>query len=520
MKTKPTPIYPALREPLKERMKKNSITNILFFVLTFPLVFIITPMILKYTGKEAYGIWAITGTILVFLEFIGLQSPNALIIAVPKYDPEKQPEEINRLANTLFVFYLAVSAIVIFVFFMMEPFIISAFFKVGTELVTLAASVLTISIILYLFNFIMLSFAYVLTGFNIYYPGNILHIVMGYLRVGLTVLALVKGFGIMGVAVVQLGSIIVETVILIAWLKFVFPPLKFDPSMFSMEKLIAMLKVSVRIMFTRLASAVNYNIDKLVLGYFLNPVTVVYYQLGATVSKYITTIPDMISSGSLMPAASELKHKNQPEKLHNLFNRVNKYIFMVSIFLMAGIIIFGKEFITLWLGAGYDDAYLVMVFLSAAYTYSLLGVPATQILNGLEKLNAPMVASFISAGINIVLSVILSRFYGLKGALIGTSISIAIGSTIMFVVFFRATKIGLNVWEVFIKPLISGLLAYVAAYYIFSYAIVPQRWPGFVIKAGVFSMIFWLIDIFIMKHLDAYDMDLLREYMPWTKKRA
>ncbi len=509
-----------LDEPLKERMKKNSITNILFFVLTFPLMFILTPMILKYTGKEAYGIWAITGTILVFLEFIGLQTPAAIGIVVPKCDPKNEPGEINSLANTLFVFYIAAAALALAIFFPFKGQIISAFFKVTPELVPLAAAVLTVSVGLYLLNFVILSFAYILNGLNLYYPGNIAHIVAGYLRTGLTIAALMKGYGIMGVASIQLCSVIAETVFLVIWLKVVFPPLKFDPFLFSMKKLGTLLRLSVRLMFTRLASAINYNIDKLALGYFLNPVAVVYYQLGSSISKYITTIPDMITSGSLMPAASELRHKKQDDKIRNLFGRVNKYTFAAAIFIAAGIAVFGREFITLWLGPGYEDAYLVMVVLGFAYTFSLLGVPASQILNGLEKINAPMVVSFISAGLNIILSVILAKFYGLKGALIGTSIAVFIGTILMFGVFYKTTGIGLNIWHVFIKPVLSALFSFGAVYFAFKYMTLPAGWTGFLIKTGLFTAVFGLIDIIIFKHLDWYDIELLKGYMPGVKKKA
>jgi O-antigen/teichoic acid export membrane protein len=519
MEKKPEAGLKYINEPLKERIKKNSFTNILFYILIFPLAFIITPLILKYTGKEAYGIWAISGTILVFLEFINLQTPTALGIVVPKYDPQKQSNEINGLVNTLFVFYFAAAVLAMLLYYPVKDILISAFFKVDPALKELAGYILTVSVVLYLVNFVLLSFAYLLNSFNISYPANILHIIIGYLRVGATVMALIKGGGIKAVVVIQLASVIVETVILIIWLKIIYPPLKLNPLMFRFKRLYSLLRLSLRIMFTRLASVVNYNIDKLVLGYFLTPVTVVYYQLGATVSKYITTIPEMVSSGSLMPAVSELKHKNQAEKIRMLFERINKYIFMVSLFLMAGIIIFGREFIGLWLGPGYEDTYIVMVFLSAAYTYSLLGVSATQIMNGLEKLNAPMAAAFISAVLNIVLSVVLSKFYGLKGALIGTSTAIFIGTTVMFTVFYRETKIGLNVWEVFIKPVLSAGISFIAVFFIFKYAVVPARWAGFLIKTGTFTLIFGTVDILVFKHLDRYDLDMIKAYIPWIKKK-
>ena len=91
-----------VEETIKEKVKKNTISSLAFFILTFPIMFIVTPLILKFAGKEAYGIWAITATIIAFLEFIGLQTPTALSINIPKYDLKKGGMEINGLLNISF----------------------------------------------------------------------------------------------------------------------------------------------------------------------------------------------------------------------------------------------------------------------------------------------------------------------------------------------------------------------------------------------------------------------------------
>jgi O-antigen/teichoic acid export membrane protein len=128
--TPPDKKWKHIDEPLKERLKKNTISNIAYFVLTFPIMFIITPMILKHVGKEAYGVWAIAGTVIAFLDFIGLQTPTALSVFIPKIDPKKNSGQINELLNTLFVFYMAVAVITAAAYFCFKNTLILSIFKV------------------------------------------------------------------------------------------------------------------------------------------------------------------------------------------------------------------------------------------------------------------------------------------------------------------------------------------------------------------------------------------------------
>ena len=142
-----------IKEPLKERLKKNSITNILHFILTFPLMFIITPMILKYVGKELYGVWALTGTILIFVElFGGIQTSSALSILVPRYNPETQNKDINELVNTMFVFYLFSAMVFLILYLLTQSSILKLFFNVKKEIIPLTKFIISFSLYLSLIH--------------------------------------------------------------------------------------------------------------------------------------------------------------------------------------------------------------------------------------------------------------------------------------------------------------------------------------------------------------------------------
>lgn len=508
-----------IEEPFNEKIKKNSFTNMLHFALTLPLVFIITPMIIQYTGREAYGIWAITGAVLVFLEYMALQTPAAVNIDVPRYNPKTESEKINETLNTLFVFFLALAAAAALLFVFFKEDILSSFFRAGADMMAEASFVLSFSVFAWLFNLVLLSFAYLSGGLNTFYPCSILRIFIGYIRVGLMAAALLAGYGIKGVAVVQMGTIILETLLIIVWMKIIFPPLSFNPFLFRLEKLGRLVKLGVKLVAIRLAGAISLNADKLILGYFLNPVYVAYYQIGAGISRYVSAIPEIIGSASLAPAVSGLKEKNETQRIFGVFDRMLKYILTGGVFVAAGIIFFGREFIYLWLGEGYETSYRVMSALAAAYCAGLIVIPMQHILNGLEKMNRLMAVAAVSAVLNIGLSVYLTSKYGINGALVGTAAAITAGAIMTYVLFWKVTGHRLRHKELFVMPVLSAFAAY-APVFVFM-EIFPglgASWPVFIVKAFLFSALFAVFEMKVFRHIDEYDTGVMRRFLKKESK--
>lgn len=497
-------------EPLKEKVKKNTFTNVLQFALTFPLMFFITPMIIKFTGKEAFGVWAITGSILVFLEYLSLQTPTAVGIDVPKYDLKKESLKVNEIANTMFVFYLAAACLAWGVFLLVRQPLLSVFYReVSAGMMPDAVFILTVSTGLYLVNFTLTSFGYLTGGLNIFYPCNILHIVTGYIRVALMAWSLYAGYGIKGIVLVQMSTIIAESLILIIWLKIIYPPLSFNPALFRIKTLARMAGLGIKLIFIRMSSTVAYASDKLILGFFTGPVAVAYYQLGFGVSKYISMLPEILGTATLVPSASKLGQEAGGKLLFGIFDRMTKHIFIAGVFIAAGIIFFGREFTLLWLGEGFEDAYMVMAVLAAVYCVGAAVTPMQQVMNGMEKISRLMVLTGSAAAVNVVLSAVLTSMYGIKGALAAAAITVAAASLLTAALFTAETGHKFNPIQMLFKPAISALAACGVLYTAGLFLDFHHGWGVFALKCGVFAFIYIIFEVFVLRDIDSYDISVM-----------
>jgi O-antigen/teichoic acid export membrane protein len=86
------------------------------------------------------------------------------------------------------------------------------------------------------------------------------------------------------------------------------------------------------------------------------------------------------------------------------------------------LILFGKEFIRLWIGTGFSDAAPVLLILTACYSIALAQNPGISLVYALKKHYLFAGASVIEGILNLALSIYLAPKYGIVGVAMGTAI--------------------------------------------------------------------------------------------------
>ena len=141
------------------------------------------------------------------------------------------------------------------------------------------------------------------------------------------------------------------------------------------------------------------------------------------------------------------------------------------------------------------------------------------ILNGLEKINGPMIVAIITAVLNVALSIMLTKTHGLMGALTGTVISIFIGTSILYIMFVATMKHHFSLTKIFLKPIIAIVIIFTGLYFLDSNIEIPLNWMFFAIKVTGYSLFYIVLNVFILRQFDDYDIDLLRGFVPFLKKK-
>jgi len=135
-------------------------------------------------------------------------------------------------------------------------------------------------------------------------------------------------------------------------------------------------------------------------------------------------------------------------------------------------------------------------------------------LQGLGKVNIPVIAFAISATIKLILNLLLLPLLGIKGAIISSIISHIIAFIICFTSLKRNLDLSFKLNKFIFKPIIACLIMTVFSYliYIKLYEIMDQRF--LLIISLMIGIIIYVISIFILKILSQEEIFMI----PYGKK--
>ncbi|MFS1511170.1 murein biosynthesis integral membrane protein MurJ [Chengkuizengella sp. SCS-71B] len=189
---------------------------------------------------------------------------------------------------------------------------------------------------------------------------------------------------------------------------------------------------------------------------------------GVFVASITTVIFPMISKMVVENNLSGLK-----KSISTIFNSIN----LLLIPAVVGVMIFAELIVQVVFGRGAFDSQAVSMTSTALFYYSIgmVGYGLRDVLSkvffSMEDTKTPMINAAIGMGLNIILNIILSKFLGIGGLALATSIS-ATFTTILLTISLRRKigQFGLKHISVsFVKILIASLLTGVISKLSFDY---------------------------------------------------
>ena len=132
-------------------------------------------------------------------------------------------------------------------------------------------------------------------------------------------------------------------------------------------------------------------------------------------------------------------------------------------------------------------------------------------LQGLGKINTPVIAFAISAIIKLILNIILLPLTGIKGAIISTILSHITALVICFASLKRNLDISFKISKFFIKPIIASLTMAIVSYLIYTilimYKILSE--PILLMISLTIGIILYILVIFVLKILSKEELFMI-----------
>ncbi|WP_342480556.1 murein biosynthesis integral membrane protein MurJ [Paenibacillus sp. FSL L8-0340] len=455
-------------------MRKTALALIILTVLSNILGFL-RDIALSYfygtTGvSDAYLIsLTIPGIIFTFIG-VGLST-----IFIPVYSSalnEKNQIAADRFMNNTINFLLIACSIIVVIGIAFAEESVKLFasgFK--GETLRLAVEFTKISI----FGIYFTGLIYILTGYLQMKNKFIITATMGlpFNIVGILFIILGHEVNIMLLSVGSVASVAIQFVCLLFFAtkqgyqyKFI---LKKDD-----EYLKKMINLSLPVILGVSVNQINSLVDQMIASNLVSGgISALNYANKINIS--INTIFVMSVVTMLYPKISKLAAEKNFKELKKSAAETINIIIIIIVPITMGALIFSKQIITILFGRGAFDKMAIDMTSEALVFFSIgmIGFGLREVLSrvfySMQDTKTPMINAAIGLGLNIILNIILSKFLGIGGLALATSISAIFTTALLFISLTKKIgDFGLRVMFVnFFKTFISSMIMALGAQLLF-----------------------------------------------------
>ena len=470
------------------QFSKNVFTSWSALGVRVVLIFLVNPFIIHTLGDEQYGVWMLVFSLINYLTIFDLGLKQALIRFVSKFLAVKDYEKINGVLNTSFAVYSLIGLATIAVAFVLSFFVLDAF-AIPEVLLERGRMVLLIIGLNVAVNFIMLSWGDSLQAFHRYDIINGLHIAEDILRTATIVYLLLNGYGIVAMAWSFLLFSLLRQGIAAVILKKLHPDLAMGRRFIRRDTLRLIFNYSLTGFFISVAWLLIANTDNIIVGYYFDTASVTKYAIAGSMVMYLRNLVLAVSF-PLRPVISHYDSLNMADRITRIYSKGTQYLYYLTFAVAGGTLVFADRFIFLWLGAGYEQTATVLRLLVVPAAVFLPQAVANSVLYGIERHKHILYVIIIEGVLNVGLSLLLLRRYGIYGVALGTLIPQCL---LYSLVLPRIIKrmLNINLAEFYVAALKSSGLALgisLALSYAMRTIATPSNWLMLAVQIGVVAL--------------------------------
>ena len=158
--------------------------------------------------------------------------------------------------------------------------------------------------------------------------------------------------------------------------------------------------------------------------------------------------------------------ENSDRYVSNLFIRTGRIQFIIILFVLVGFVLFGRQFITLWVGSEYSEVYGITVLLFVSMLVPLVQSLGNTILRARNQMKFQSILSVSVAAVCLILQIYLAKIYGGLGCAMAIAITQVLGYIFIMNIYYQKRQaidisaFWKNILNMFIPVCILSLVSY------------------------------------------------------------
>lgn len=389
------------------------------------------PILLHYIGKEEYGLFQLIGSFIAYFSIMDFGLTNAVVRFYTKYKALQDTVNMENILAMAMRAYVVITGIMLAAglgFYFTLPNLFSQSMT-GAEIETAKQLFL-----LLLFNMVItistMIFRAVINAHEKFLFLKGLEIIQLVLQPILVILVLQQYPSAFSVAFVQT---ILNVILIIARVYYCIKKLRVTIRYHYWDKVLFadFKKLALSLFAVTLIDQVFFKTNQIILGFISGTSSVAVYSVSSIIYMNYMLLALAIS-GVYLPYVTELTAQKVPiEILTDLFISIGRIQFFVLALVASGFIIFGQEFIKMWAGESFLEAYDITLLIIIPFTVDLIQNIGLSIMQAQNKYDFRAKVYFVMGVFNLCLAIPLAQKFGGVGCAFATGLSMFLGNGVI-----------------------------------------------------------------------------------------
>ncbi len=418
------------------------------------------PFNAKSLGASDYGLWVLASSMVAYFPVLDLGFGGAMERFVAHYRARRNAEAINEIASTLIALFSCL-ALIGFLVLAVIAFNFGTLFKLGPD------QGRTGGILMLLVSF------QVAAGLPFAIYGAIVNAFQRTYRnaaVGITVTLLVA---FVNVAVVKSGGTLVQLVAamtavrMLGYLAYrynayrVFPLLRTRISLIRRARLKEVAGFSIYMLMQDVSVKLNYATDPIIIAAVLSTGAVAVWTVAQRLADVVLQMTNQLNY-TLFPIVVDADAGNKSARLQTVLIEGTRLSLAASLPVAGSLALLAQPVVIGWTGHEYAAAAVIVQVLAVLVIVRVGSWTASTVLQGGGRHRLVAGSNLMAAIVNVGLSVVLIRIYGLRGMAIATLIPVAFRGAVVLIPT-ACSRVGISVRRLFAE------------------AVWPAMWPAAVV---------------------------------------
>lgn len=382
----------------------------------------LSPFILHRLGDQAFSLWVLTFSLTGYFGLLDLGIRSSIVKYTAKFVATGDLDSLSRYLSTSLAFYLSIGVVVL-LGTIAGYFYLHLLFRIPAELLPSVRLLVLLSGAGIAITFPLTVFSAALEGLQKFSWLQLSQIGIALLRALLIVVALLNGGGLLAIGTITVAMGVISYLVFACMALYALPV---RPSFQRVEfkAFREMAAYGVFAFAILAAEKLRFQSDPLVIGALVSSTAIAAFSVAARLVEYSSYAVRSMSQ-IFTPMASQFEAVGDLARLRRTFIAGNRASAFIILPICVALIIAGRPVMEAWVGARYVNSYPILLLLIVPRTLYLAQSTSIRILMGMGRHRVLASVLLLEGGVNLLLSILLARRFGVIGVAWGTAIPLA-----------------------------------------------------------------------------------------------